>query len=86
MQIVYRRILEQDDARRQLDACQDDVHRGAAPRPIGLPVVEFAGDILVPTQRVEVVLLVVVQRRFVAHPLPDWVWIVVDREIVRVVI
>ena len=31
MKIVYGRILEQDDARRKLDAGQDDVHRGAAP-------------------------------------------------------
>ena len=86
MKIVDRWVLEQDDAGWELDAAQDDVHRGAAARPIRLPVVKLARDILVPAQCVEVVLLVVVQRRLVAQPLPRRVGIVVDREIVRVVI
>ena len=86
VQIVQRRILEQQNARRHLDVVEQDVGGGAAAGPVRLPVRQFARDVLVPTQRIEVVLFVVVQRRFFAHPLPHRVWVVVDVGIVWVVI
>src|ERR1700754_1720842 len=86
MEVVDWWILEQDDAGRKLDAAEDDIHRRAAAGPIGLPIMKFGCDVLVAAQRVEAVLVVMVQRGFVAQPLPDRVRVVVDREIVRVVI
>ena len=86
VQIVQRRILEQQDARRHLDVVEQNVGGGAAAGPVGLPVRQFARHVLVPTQRIEVVLFVVVQRCFLTHPLPHRVWVVVDVGIVWVVI
>src|SRR6516225_6828355 len=86
MQIMNRRIFKKDDAGRNLDAAHDDVYRGAATRPVSIEIRQLAGDVLVAAQRVEVVLVVVVQPRFVAQPLPDRVRIVVDVEIERVVV
>src|SRR3954468_7370304 len=86
MQIMQRWILEQNHPRRKLDTAHDDVDGGATARPVRLPIRQLGRDVLVPTQGVEVVLLVVVQRHFVAHPLPDGIRIVVDVEIERVVV
>src|SRR4029077_13918718 len=86
MQIMNRRIFKKDDAGRNLDTAHDDIHGGAATRPVGLPIRQLAGDILIAAQRVEVVLVVVVQGGFVAQPLPDRIGVVVDVEIERVVV
>src|SRR6185312_8639952 len=83
---MNRRILEEDDAGRQVDAAHDDVHGGASAGKVDLPIGQLVRDVLVPAQRIEVVLVVVVQRGFVTKPLPDRVRIVVDVEIERVVI
>ncbi len=86
VQIVQRRILEKQDARRHLDVVEEDVSGGAAAGSVSLPVRQFARHVLVSTQRIEVVLFVVVQRRFFAHPLPHRVRVVIDVGIVWVVI
>src|SRR6185437_15072660 len=65
---------------------EQDVGGGAAAGAIGLPVMEFAGHIVIPAQRVEVVLLVVVQRCFFTHPLPHRIRVIVDVGIVWIVI
>jgi hypothetical protein len=56
------------------------------PGPKGLPVRQLPGDVLVAAQRVEVVLIVVVQRSFVTQPFPGGVRIVIDVEVERVVV
>ena len=38
VQIVQRRIFEQQDSRRNLDAAEQNVRGGSASRPVGLPV------------------------------------------------
>ena len=53
---------------------------------IRLPVDQAALHVVVATERVELVLLVVVERRFVAQPLPDRVRVGVDLEVVGVVV
>src|ERR1700753_2227396 len=79
-------ILEQDEAGRKVDVAHDDVHRGAVAGPVDIPIRQLGSDVLVATQRVEVVLLVVIERRFVAQPLPDEIRVVVDLEVARVVV
>ncbi len=86
MQIVQGWVLEQQNAWRHFDVGEQDVGGGPAAGPVGLPVRQFARDVLVPTQRVEVVLLVVVQRRFRAHAFPHRIRVVVDLDIERVVV
>src|SRR5947199_37712 len=86
MEVVQRRILEQDDPGRNLDAARDDVHRGASPRAVRLPVRQLSRDVLVPAQCVELVLVVVIQRGLVPKPLPRRIRMVVDREVERVVV
>src|SRR3954453_11191103 len=86
MQIMERRILEQDDTGRHFDAAHDDVYRRAAPRPVNLPVRNLSGPVFVTTERVEVVLLVVIERRLIPQSLPDRIRVVIDLEIKRVVI
>ena len=75
----------EDAARRDLDARLDDLEHRALARDIGAPVDGAAFDVVESTDRVEVVLRVVVERRLVAHPLPHRVRIDVDREVVGVV-
>src|ERR1700730_5406419 len=86
MQIVERGILEQDDAGRNLDAVENDVEGRSLTRAIRFPVGQRVRDVFVSAQRVEVVLVVVVERRLIAQPLPARVWVVVDLKIERVVV
>src|ERR1700726_4213496 len=86
MEVMNRRILKEDDSGGNLEAAHDDFNRGAAARPVGVEVHQLAGDVLVAAQRVELVFVVVIQRRLVAQPLPDRVRIVVDAEIEGVVV
>ena len=86
VQVVQRRILEQQNARRHLDVVEQNVGGGPAAGSIGFPVVQFARDVVVAAQRIEVVLFVVIQRRFFTHPFPHRVRVVVDIGIIRVVI
>src|SRR6516164_10094140 len=86
MKVMNGRVLKQDDAGRKLETAHDDVHGGTATRPINVEIHQVAGDVLVAAQRVEVVLVVVIQRGLVAKPLPGRIRIVVDVEIERVVV
>src|ERR1700709_2231846 len=83
---MQRRILEEQDPRRYLDAAEPDICGRAPPRPIGLPIREPAGDVVIATQGIEVVLLVVIQRRLCPHPFPDRIRVVIDSEIEWVVV
>ncbi len=69
-----------------LDVGLDQLEDRASARPVRLPVDQRALDVLEAAQREEVVLLVVVERRFVPQPLPDRMRIGVDLEVVRVVV
>ena len=55
-------------------------------RPERVGVEQAVEDVVVPAQRVEVVLLVEVDGRLVAEPLPDRIRIGVDRVVPRVVV
>ena len=81
---VQRRVLEQDHARRQLDARLDDVEDVAARVRERLPVDERLLDVRVSRQRPEVVPLVVVDRRFLAETRVRRVRVGVDVDVVRV--
>jgi hypothetical protein len=86
VQVVNRRVLEKDDAGRNLHAVENDVDGRAFTGPVILPIDQFAGDVGVPAQRVEAVLLVVIERRDIAQLFPDGVGVVVDVEVERVVV
>ena len=86
VQVVQRRVFPQQDAGRYLDAAEQDVGGGAVPRAVGLPIVQCGRDIVVATERVKVVLVVVVERGLGAHPLPYRIGVVVDGVVERVVI
>jgi len=86
MKVVERWILEEDDAWWNLDAAHDDVHGRSATRAVCVPVRKLSRNVLVPAQRVELVLLVVVQRGLIPQSPPCGVGIVVDLEIERVVV
>ena len=86
VQVVVRRVLEDEHARRHLDLRLDDLEHRALGGAVGLPLVEALLDVLVAAERVELVLLVEVERRLVAQPLPDRIRIGVDFEVVRVVV
>ena len=64
---VHGRVLEQDDARRQLDVGFDDVEDVATGVREHLPVDQPLLDILVTRECPEVVAVVVVGRRFVTE-------------------
>ena len=83
---VRRRVLEDDDARRHLDVRLDDLEDRAAPGDERVPVDGAALDVLVAAQRVEVVRLVVVERRLLPEAAERRVRVGVDRRVVRVVV
>ena len=80
------RVLEDDGAGRQLHAALDQLEHGALARDVGLPVQRAAVDVLEAADGVEVVALVVVERPFVAEPLPHRIRVRVDLEVVGVVV
>ncbi len=86
VQVVVGRVLEDEHARRHLDLGLDDLEHRPLGRAVGLPVDEGLLDVVVAAQRVEVVLLVEVEGRLVAQPLPHWVGVGVDVEVVGVVV
>ena len=86
VQIVQRRIFEEDDAGRNLHVGPDDVEDRPAARAIGIPVEERRLDVVPAAERVEPELLVVVERCVVPKALPDGIRIVVDPGVVRVVV
>ena len=86
MDRVGRRVLEDQGAGRQLDVRLDDLEDAAPAGDEALGVDEAAFDVVVAADRVEVVSLVVVERRLVPQPLEHRIRISVDVEVVRVVI
>src|ERR1700722_4538390 len=86
MQIMKRRVLEQNDTGWHLETAHDDFHRRPAPRKVSLKVRKFTRDVLVAAQCIEVELLVVVERSIVAQPLPDRVGVIVDVEVKRIIV
>ena len=86
VQVVIWGVLEDEHAGGQLDVRLDDLEDRPLGRAIGRPVEETAFDVVVAAEGEEVVLLVVVEGRLVAHPLPDRVRIGVDVEVIGVVV
>ena len=68
MERVRRRILEDQRARRLLDVGLDELEHVALAVDEGVLVLQRPLDVVVPAQGVEVVALVVVERRFLAQP------------------
>ena len=83
---VGRRVLEDDDAGRHLDVGLDQLEDPAASGDERVAVDRRALDVLVAAERVEVVRLVVVERRLLAEPAERRVRIGVDVDVVRVVV
>ena len=59
------RILEEDHARGDVDVGSDQLEDRPAARTVAVPVEQAPVDVLVPAQREEVELLVVIERRVV---------------------
>ena len=83
---MVRRVLEDEHAGRQLDLRLDHLEHRALGRAVGLPLDQAALHVVVAAHRVELVLLVVIERGLVAEPLPHRVRVGVDVEVVRVVV
>ena len=63
---VRRRILEDDGSGWDLDTRLDQLENATTARDERLPILQTALDVVVPARGVEVVRLVVVERRFFA--------------------
>ena len=85
MCVVDGRILEEEDSRWDLDAGADDLEDRAVAGAVRPPVEQCGLDVVPPAQRIEVERLVAIQARFVPQPLPGWVRIVIDVDVVGVV-
>src|SRR5687768_6074350 len=83
---VGGRVLEDDDAGRHVDAGLDDLEHPAAARDEGRAVDEAPLDVVVAAHRVEVVAIVVVQRRLLPEATERRVRVAVDLDVVRVVV
>ena len=86
MDVVQRRVLEEDESRRELDARLDELEDAALARRVGGRIDQARLDVVEARQREEVVVLVVVERRLVAQALPGRIRVVVDLDVVRVVV
>ena len=80
------RVLEDDRAGRDLEVALDELEHRALGRAVGPPVHQAALDVVEAAERIEVVLLVVVERALVAQSPPDRIGVRVDLEVVRVVV
>ena len=67
---VQRRVFEDENAGRDGHVLLDDLKNAAAAGDEGIAVEQAALDILVAAHRVEIILLVVIERRFLAQPGP----------------
>lgn len=83
---VHRRILEDEHARRHLDISADEVQNRATARYERLVIGEDPLDVVSPADGVEVVFLVVVERRLFPQPPVHRVRVDIDIGVVRVVI
>jgi hypothetical protein len=90
VQVVDRRVLEDDRAARQFDVVLDDLLDQLEDRALAgdvrLPIDRAALDVLEAAQGEEVVAVVVIERPLIAQSLPDRVRVGVDVEVVRVVV
>ena len=86
MGVVDGWILEEDDPRRNLDAGANNLEDRTSAGAIGVPVDKSRLDVVPPTQRVEVELLVPIQGRLLPKPAPGRIWIAVDVQVVGVVV
>ena len=68
MDVVDRRVLEDHDSGRHLDVGLDEFQYGAACRAVVLRIDQRLLNIVEPADGEEVVLLVVIERRFLAQP------------------
>ena len=83
---MHRRIFEDEHAGRDLDVRLDQLEDGAAPGDVRVPVEQSPLHVLVAADGEEVVLLVVIERRFLAQPAEHRIGVGVDRDVVRVVV
>ena len=83
---VHRRVLEDEHPRGHLDVGPDELDDAAPPGDEGLVVEVAALDVGEPADRVEVVGLVVVERRLLPQPAEDRVRVGVDVHVVGVVV
>ena len=86
MDIVKRWIFEDHNPWRYLDVRLDELEYRSTSGTEGLPVEEPALDVFKTTDGVEVVLFVVVERRFFSEPGIDGIGIRVDLTVVGVVV
>ncbi len=84
--VVQRRVLEDHDARRHLDVRLDQLEDRPPRRAESLVIDQRPVDIGEPAQRIEVVLLVVVQGRFLAKPAKHPIRVSVELNVVRVAV
>ena len=84
--VVERRVLEDDHAGRDVDVGLDQLDDGATGRTERLVVDDRVVDIGEPAERIEVVLLVVVQRRLFTDCPERLIGVGIDLHVVRVVI
>ena len=86
MEVVRRRILEDDRSGWQLHAALYELENRAFARDVALPVERAAVDVVETAEGIEVIAFVVIERPLVAESLPHGVGIRVDFEVVRVVV
>src|SRR5277367_4654402 len=83
---MCRRVLEEDDARRDLHAALDELEDRSLARDVCAPFRTATLDVVESAERVEVVVLVVIEGCLVTQAFPHGVGIGVDLEVVRVVV
>ena len=86
VEVVVRRVLEDDRPGRDLHAALDELEDRSLGRAVGAPVDQGPLDVVEAAQREEVVALVVVERPLVPEPLEHRVRVGVDLEVERVVV
>jgi hypothetical protein len=84
--VVYRRVLEDQSARRDFHARLDDLEHRTARGAERLVVVQRGVDVVVPAERVEAMPLVEIERGIVADPAKHRIRIGVEFDLVGVVI
>ena len=90
MEVVVRRVLEDDRAGRHLEGALgnllDELHDGALAGDVRRPIHGTRLHVRKAAQGVEVVAVVVIEGSLVAQPLPDRIRVRIDLEVVRVVV
>ncbi len=86
VQVMLRRILEDEDAGREIEAALDQLQQSAFGGAVRIPGDQSALHVVEAAQREEVVAFVVVKRLLFAQPPPDRVRVGIDVEVVRIVV